>query len=559
MSTRAGRAVCCVLVLMAMSLSPVVAPASAHSTILLSVDVQHVVAVPGQSVNVTLTVENNASAIESYNISVDESTLASVWSVHLTDATVDNVFPTWTKNTTLVVRLAEGATVADSGSFTVSVTEPDNGYTSTLTVLVSVAPAYHPSLSVDGSPLVPIGAGGSTNITFTAHNLGTVTDTLLLDVEVQPDLASWWANHTNTSTGNNSGNTSDGENNSSDNGTGNGTGSNGTNTTSLSVLMMGNSYTGANNLATLVDDVMDADGYNATLGSLNSGGMKLPQHWSNVNTSGNQWNTTLRGSSWDYVVLQDQSQVPSFPSTNSMWQDSKNASVLLSEAIADEGGETVLFMTWGYRSGDSLNSFNNNFTAMQARLTEGYTRYAENISSAGHAVWMAPVGLAFKTVHDGVVADGDDPTVSGNLFYDLYTSDGSHPSLSGSYLAACVFHATVTGETCAGKHRYGEPEQQHQASTPASSGRHRVQPNRRDVLLPVGSVRDGRLRPWVIGPTGLVHSMARRRTLQHPGRGLSIGHLVHYSAIGRCTRFLRLPIDRGFHQRQHHLIHRFGG
>ena len=100
MSTRAGRAVCCVLVLMAMSLSPVVAPASAHSTILLSVDVQHVVAVPGQSVNVTLTVENNASAIESYNISVDESTLASVWSVHLTDATVDNVFPTWTKNTT---------------------------------------------------------------------------------------------------------------------------------------------------------------------------------------------------------------------------------------------------------------------------------------------------------------------------------------------------------------------------------------------------------------------------------------------------------------------------
>ena len=144
MSTRAGRAVCCILVLVAMSLSPMVAPASAHSTILLSVDVQHVVAVPDRaSTSLNLTVENNASAIESYNISVDESTLASVWSVHLTDATVDNVFPTWTKNTTLVVRLAEGATVADSGSFTVSVTGPDNGYTSTLTVLVSVAPAYH--------------------------------------------------------------------------------------------------------------------------------------------------------------------------------------------------------------------------------------------------------------------------------------------------------------------------------------------------------------------------------------------------------------------------------
>ena len=424
-----------------------VAPASAHSSILLSVDVQHAVLEPGQSINITLSIENNASAIESFNVSVDEGNLASVWTVIPVDATVDNVFPTWRKNTTLVVRLAEGATVADSGSFTVNVTEPDSGYTSMITVLVSVAPAYHPSLSVDGSPLVSLGAGESTNITFTAHNLGTVTDTLLLDVEVQPDLASWWANHTNTSTGNNSGNSSG---NSTDNGTGNGTGSNGTNTTSLSVLMMGNSYTGTNNLATLVDGIMDADGYNATLGSLNAGGMKLPQHWSNVNTSGNQWNTTLRGSSWDYVVLQDQSQVPSFPTTDSMWQDSKNASVSLSDAISDEGGETVLFMTWGYRDGDSLNSFNNNFTAMQSRLTEGYTRYAENISTAGHAVWIAPVGLAFKTVHDDVVANGDDPTVSGNLFYDLYSSDGSHPSLSGSYLAACVFHATVTGETCAG-------------------------------------------------------------------------------------------------------------
>ena len=366
------------------------------------------------------------------------------------DATVDNVFPTWTKNTTLVVRLVEGATVADSGSFTVNVTEPDNGYTSTLTVLVSVAPAYHPSLSVDGSPLVHLEAGGSTNVTFTAHNLGTVTDTLLLDVEVQPDLASWWANHTNTSTGNNFRNTS-----------------------GRRKQFLGQRhrqrYGFKRNQHRL--DVRAHDGQQlhgcqqfGNAGRRRHGCRRLQRHPRFTQQRGHETASTLvqrehvwqpvehhpRGSPWDYVVLQDQSQVPSFPSTNSMWQDSKNASVLLSEAIADEGGETVLFMTWGYRSGDSLNSFNNNFTAMQARLTEGYTRYAENISSAGHAVWMAPVGLAFKTVHDGVVADGDDPTVSGNLFYDLYTSDGSHPSLSGSYLAACVFHATITGETCAG-------------------------------------------------------------------------------------------------------------
>ena len=455
MSSRPGRAVFCVLALMVMSLSPLVVPAAAHESILLTVDVQHAVLEPGQSMNITLTVENNGSSIEDYNITVDDAGLASPWTVIVVDETLGNVFPTWSKNTTLVVRLAEGATVADSGSFTVNVTEPDNGAVSMLTVLATVAPAYHPSLSVSGSPLIHMAAGSSTNVSFTAHNLGSVTDTFLLDVEVQPDLASWWANHTNTSTGNNSGGSGNSTDNSSDDSgddtSGNQSDSNGTNTsTSLSMLMMGNSYTSANSLASLVEDILDADGYNATVDTVNGGGMKLPAHWQNVNTSGNQWNTTLRSSVWDYVVLQDQSQVPSFPTSNSMWQDSKNASISLSNAVEEEGAETVLFMTWGYRDGDSLNSFNNNFTSMQERLLEGYTRYAENISAAGHAVWMAPVGLAYKTVHDNVVAQGVDPTTSGNLFYDLYSSDGSHPSLAGSYLAACVFHSTTTGETCAG-------------------------------------------------------------------------------------------------------------
>ena len=87
---------------------------------------------------------------------------------------------------------------------------------------------------------------------------------------------------------------------------------------------------------------------------------------------------------------------------------------------------------------------------MQERLTEGYTRYAENITTAGNTVWMAPVGLAFKSIHDAVEANGTNASQSGNLFYDLYTADGSHPSLKGSYLAACVMFSTMSGESCVG-------------------------------------------------------------------------------------------------------------
>ena len=35
-----------------------------------------------------------------------------VWEILPVDDTLDNVFPTWSKNTTVVVRLSEGATVA---------------------------------------------------------------------------------------------------------------------------------------------------------------------------------------------------------------------------------------------------------------------------------------------------------------------------------------------------------------------------------------------------------------------------------------------------------------
>ena len=436
MSSQRARAVSCVAVLVLMSLAPLAMTVGASSSILLSSDVRHVVLEPGQSTNVTLTIENNGSSITSYNLTLNNSGLSSVWDIVPVDSVVSNVFPTWSKNTTIVVRLLEGATVADSGSFTLTATDTSTNASESHEVHVSVAPWYQPSLSAASSSRVDMAAGASVNLTYTATNYGTVTDTFLLDVEVEPDLSGWWTNQTNNTSGNTSGNT--------------------TTSPSMSVLMYGNSYTAGNNLGSVVESILDADGYNGSVTPLSGGGMMLDDHWQNVNTTGHQWNTSLRGNTWDYVVLQDQSQVPSLPTNDSSWQASKNASIHLSGFIEDEGAEAVLFMTWGRRSGESgaqwhqYANINQNFTSMQERLTEGYVRFAENITSAGHTVWIAPVGLAYKTVHDGVVAAGGDPTASGNLFYDLYTSDGSHPSLSGSYLAACVLHSTVTGETCVG-------------------------------------------------------------------------------------------------------------
>ena len=215
---------------------------------------------------------------------------------------------------------------------------------------------------------------------------------------------------------------------------------------SFDILMMGNSYTSANSLDSLVDGVMNAASNPANVTSLTGGGMRLSQHSSNVGTAGHQWNNTLNNGAWNWVVLQDQSQIPGFPRSQQEWIDSKNGAVQLAQTIDDKGADSVLMMTWGRRDGDSMNTQRfPDFSTMQDELEAGYLDYRDNMSSNGD-VWIAPVGLAFEYIHDKIVADGGTPTNSGNTFYNLYSGDGSHPSLSGSYLAAVVIYATITGD-----------------------------------------------------------------------------------------------------------------
>ncbi|DAC46983.1 MAG TPA: hypothetical protein D7H93_01515, partial [Candidatus Poseidoniales archaeon] len=207
MSSRPVRAVAFVLVLLFASLSPLAIPAAAHSAILLDVDTHHVVLQPGHSANVSLNIENNGSAIQSYNVTIDSGTLSSVWTINAAEPVVENVFPTWSKNTTIIVQLSTGAVPSESGSFDIHVTEPNQNITSIITVYVSVAPTYSPLIGFEtmGSALAEMEAGQTTTFNIDITNGGSVEDTLLLDVEFEPDLAAWWANQTNNSSGNGSG------------------------------------------------------------------------------------------------------------------------------------------------------------------------------------------------------------------------------------------------------------------------------------------------------------------------------------------------------------------
>ena len=138
-----------------------------------------------------------------------------------------------------------------------------------------------------------------------------------------------------------------------------------------------------------------------------------------MNTSGSPQNLSLASGVWDTVIVQDQSQIPGFLRTNSDWLASKNGSIHLADRIDSEGAAMMLMLTWGRRNGDVQHPIlYSNFTEMQDRLEQGYIDYRDNISLETSAeIYIAPVGLAFKHIHDSIVASGGNPLSPTSTFY----------------------------------------------------------------------------------------------------------------------------------------------
>jgi hypothetical protein len=149
---------------------------------------------------------------------------------------------------------------------------------------------------------------------------------------------------------------------------------------------------------------------------------------------------------WNYVLLQEQSQIAGFGRNDAYWQASLQSLKVLDQFVRQRGGQSVLVMTWGRHKGDPLNQeLYPDFKTMQQRLTDGYRAYAAEIGATNRRLFIAPVGLAWEKVYDDIVTAQGDPLADDTRFTQLYTDDGSHPSVSGSYLAACVIYAALIG------------------------------------------------------------------------------------------------------------------
>ena len=103
------------------------------------------------------------------------------------------------------------------------------------------------------------------------------------------------------------------------------------------VLFIGNSYTEANNLPDMVQQVARSAGKDITYASNTPGGCTFSMHCNN-----NSMNLIRQGG-WDVIVLQEQSQLPSFPQNQVETQCLPFAKCLADSAIAYNPDVKVMF------------------------------------------------------------------------------------------------------------------------------------------------------------------------------------------------------------------------
>ena len=174
---------------------------------------------------------------------------------------------------------------------------------------------------------------------------------------------------------------------------------------STRILFIGNSYTFINGG---LDKQLKGLAPSIETECIAVGGYTLEKHWNDGNAI-----QTIREGKWDYVILQEQSQ---FPVINQ--KKFYDFARKFDEEIRRSGAKTILLMTW--ERPDSRK-----FGVTTDNLAAAYKAIGKELG-----VKVAPAGLAFARA------------IRGKPELTLYSQDG-HPTVEGTYLAACVLYRTI--------------------------------------------------------------------------------------------------------------------
>ena len=182
----------------------------------------------------------------------------------------------------------------------------------------------------------------------------------------------------------------------------------------MRLLMLGNSFTYANDLPKVLSEILDAEVVQHTMG-----GITLADQINTDTDFGKDTITALDRETWDYVVLQEMSRLP--VTSKSIFMNSVE---LLCNEIRDAGAVPVLFATWAYKDGHGQYEELGISYKEMANLLHGAYQEAAELNNA----LIADVGQKFYKL---------------TKKQELYATDGIHPNEAGSLLAAEVIAETI--------------------------------------------------------------------------------------------------------------------
>jgi hypothetical protein len=222
----------------------------------------------------------------------------------------------------------------------------------------------------------------------------------------------------------------------------------------LRVLFIGNSYTYFNNLGDVVAGVAAVDKSGPLIAPtlVTRGSASLKWHLENGAAR-----RQLQAEGWDFVVLQEQGFLGAGrpePGQAAAVADPSEFYASVREwvrLIRGVKATPILYMTWAVRERAP------EMAAFTRKVADAYLTIGRELD-----VKVAPVGLAWAESRRRLRT------------LDLHIYDNSHPTPAGSYLAACVLWATLTGRSPVGAPAviFGHPtvEADTPTSVPAPAG-----------------------------------------------------------------------------------------
>ena len=194
----------------------------------------------------------------------------------------------------------------------------------------------------------------------------------------------------------------------------------------MRILMLGNSFTTANHMPDMLDELTGAEIVQHT-----RGGARLAEQLNPKTKMGKRTQEALQNEKWDFVILQEMSNGP-ITSKACFLENAEK----LCEKIRENGAKPVFYATWAYqRGGKKLETFGMDYDEMYQKLRANYYKEAQK-----YGLDLIPCGDVIQTLRKEKEFNVREGGIS-------LCRDGFHMNyLYGRYALACTWLAKIFGE-----------------------------------------------------------------------------------------------------------------